>query len=450
MQSDGGGGLLGVFNKLQDALVNVSGSNAQAPKLPQIVVVGSQSSGKSSVLESFVGRDFLPRGVGIVTRRPLVLQLVRTPSETREDVSEGERILEWGEFLHAPGKRFTDFDAIRAEIEAETERELGKSKHISARPIRLAIYSPNVVDLSLVDLPGMTKVPVADQPADIEQQLRDMVLTYIEPEESLILAVSAANSDLATSDAIQLSKRVDPDGVRTIGVLTKLDLMDAGTDALDVLQGRVIALKRGFVGVVNRSQKDIVDGKALAAARKDEKEFFASHPRYRSLAAKMGTSYLSRRLNELLLMHIRTALPALQQQVSSALARARAEMSDFGDARLEGHANQGALVLQMIHKFCTNYTEALDGTSVHLQEIARESNELLGGAKINHIVRSEFHEAMQAVDACSGLTDADVSRAIRQATGKCRQPRALPIAASSVILLSILVLHWLPDRPLPA
>ena len=114
---------------------------------------------------------------------------------------------------------------------------------MAADPIRLAIYSPNVVDLSLVDLPGVTKVPVADQPADIEQQLRSMVMKYIEPEEALILAVSAANTDLATSDAIQLAKRADPTGERTMGVLTKLDLMDKGTDAADVLRGLVVPLQ---------------------------------------------------------------------------------------------------------------------------------------------------------------------------------------------------------------
>ena len=241
------GRLLPVFNKLQDALVAVSGSGGsttEAPKLPQVVVVGSQSSGKSSVLEAFVGRDFLPRGAGIVTRRPLILQLVHTPESSGgpDDASE------WGEFLHAPNRRFTDFDEIRKEIEAETNRKLGSTKKVSSDPIRLAIFSPNVVDLSLVDLPGMTKVPIADQPPDIEQQLRQMALSFIEPEDSLILAVSAATSDLATSDAIQLAKRVDPDGLRTMGVLTKLDLMDQGTDAVEVLKGRVIPLKVSTVG----------------------------------------------------------------------------------------------------------------------------------------------------------------------------------------------------------
>ena len=218
--------LLPVFHKLQDALSTL-GSDVHTPELPQIVVVGSQSSGKSSVLESIVGRDFLPRGSGIVTRRPLLLQLVHTPKGSKANPPGDE----WGEFLHAQGRKFTDFAEIRREIEAETDRKLGRggSKRVSGEPIRLCIYSPRVLDLSLVDLPGVTKVPVADQPADIESQLRNMVMQYISNRNAIILAVSPANSDIATSDAMQLAKAVDPHGERTMGVITKLDLMDAGT-----------------------------------------------------------------------------------------------------------------------------------------------------------------------------------------------------------------------------
>ena len=97
------------------------------------------------------------------------------------------------------------------------------------------MFSPRVLNLTLVDLPGMTRVAVGDQPADIERQIRDMVLTYITKESCLILAVSPANQDLANSDALKISKEVDPQGLRTIGVITKLDLMDQGTDAKDIL-----------------------------------------------------------------------------------------------------------------------------------------------------------------------------------------------------------------------
>ena len=102
-----------------------------------------------------------------------------------------------------------------------------------------------VLNLTLIDLPGLTKVAVGDQPHDIENQIRNMVLEFIEPENTLILAVSPANTDLANSDALKIAKEVDPTGIRTIGVITKLDLMDAGTDAREILENRVLPLRRG-------------------------------------------------------------------------------------------------------------------------------------------------------------------------------------------------------------
>lgn len=79
--------------------------------------------------------------------------------------------------------------------------------------------------LTLVDLPGLTKVPVGDQPRDIERQIKDMLVKYISKPNAIILAVTAANTDLANSDGLKLARDVDPDGTRTIGVLTKVDLM---------------------------------------------------------------------------------------------------------------------------------------------------------------------------------------------------------------------------------
>lgn len=104
-----------------------------------------------------VGRDFLPRGQGIVTRRPLVLQLIHTPVREPSSTSPSPPYTEWGQFLHID-KRFTDFNEIRKEIEQETYRVAGQNKGVSKLPISLRIYSPNVLDLTLVDLPGLTKV----------------------------------------------------------------------------------------------------------------------------------------------------------------------------------------------------------------------------------------------------------------------------------------------------
>jgi len=104
------------------------------------------------VLEALVGRDFLPRGAGICTRRPLLLQLVRVPSNSTsssgnsKDPKGGyEGGGEWAEFLHLPGRKFFDFSQVREEISAETERGAGSGQAISDAPIRLKICSPHVL-----------------------------------------------------------------------------------------------------------------------------------------------------------------------------------------------------------------------------------------------------------------------------------------------------------------
>lgn len=135
---------------------------------------------------------------------------------------------DWGVFLHTKDKIFRDFDEIRREIENETDKLAGSNKGICPEPINLKIYSTKVVNLTLVDLPGITKVPVGDQPEDIEAQIRDLVLKYIANPNSIILAVVTANTDMATSESLKIAKDVDPDGRRTLAVVTKLDLMDAG------------------------------------------------------------------------------------------------------------------------------------------------------------------------------------------------------------------------------
>ncbi|VEL12906.1 unnamed protein product [Protopolystoma xenopodis] len=166
---------------------------------------------------------------------------------------------------------------------------------ISSEPISLKIYSPDVFNLTLVDLPGITKVPVGDQPEDIEAQICQLCLQYIKNPNSIILAVTAANADMATSESIKIAKEVDPEGRRTLCVLTKLDLMDQGTDAHDLLLGRVIPVKLGIIGVVNRSQADIHAGKSIADALRDEASFLQR--RYPSLANRNGTLFLARTLN---------------------------------------------------------------------------------------------------------------------------------------------------------
>ncbi|XP_060768810.1 dynamin-1a isoform X2 [Neoarius graeffei] len=362
--------LIPLVNRMQDAFAAI-GQNANLD-LPQIAVVGGQSAGKSSVLENFVGKDFLPRGSGIVTRRPLVLQLINSPTE-------------FAEFLHCKGKKFTDFDEVRQEIEAETDRVTGQNKGISPVPINLRVYSPNVLNLTLVDLPGMTKVPVGDQPADIEHQIKDMLMQFVTKENCLLLAVSPANSDLANSDALKVAKEVDPQGLRTIGVITKLDLMDEGTDARDILENKLLPLRRGYIGVVNRSQKDIDGKKDITAAMAAERKFFLSHPAYRHLADRMGTPYLQKVLNQQLTNHIRDTLPGLRSKLQSQLLSIEKEVEEYKNFRPDDPSRKTKALLQMVQQFSVDFEKRIEGSGDQI-----ETYELSGGARINRIFHERF------------------------------------------------------------
>jgi dynamin 1-like protein len=398
--------LIPVINKLQDVF-NTVGSDAI--QLPQIVVLGSQSSGKSSVIESLVGKSFLPRGTGIVTRVPLILQLVYCPKDDREHraaIDGTMDVEDWGVFLHAKNRIFKDFDDIRQEIEIETNKIAGNNKGICAEPINLKIYSTKVVNLTLVDLPGITKVPVGDQPPDIEQQIRELVLKYIANPNSIILAVVTANTDMATSESIAIAKDVDPDGRRTLAVVTKLDLMDAGTDAIDILCGRVIPVKLGIIGVVNRSQQDIMNNKSIKEALKDEATFLQS--KYPTLATRNGTPYLAKTLNRLLMHHIRDCLPDLKTRVNLMMSQFQSLLNSYG----EDISDKSKTLLQIITKFASAYCSTIEGTARNI-----ETTELCGGARICYIFHETFGRTLDSIHPLAGLTKMDILTAIRNANG---------------------------------
>uniref|UniRef100_A0A8C9MA77 Dynamin-1-like protein n=1 Tax=Panthera tigris altaica TaxID=74533 RepID=A0A8C9MA77_PANTA len=370
--------LIPVINKLQD-IYSFSNCQIYSTILLSVVTI---PSGKSSVLESLVGRDLLPRGTGIVTRRPLILQLVHVSPEDKRKTTGEEN-----------------------EIENETERISGNNKGVSPEPIHLKIFSPNVVNLTLVDLPGMTKVPVGDQPKDIELQIRELILRFISNPNSIILAVTAANTDMATSEALKISREVDPDGRRTLAVITKLDLMDAGTDAMDVLMGRVIPVKLGIIGVVNRSQLDINNKKSVTDSIRDEYAFLQK--KYPSLANRNGTKYLARTLNRLLMHHIRDCLPELKTRINVLAAQYQSLLNSYG----EPVDDKSATLLQLITKFATEYCNTIEGTAKYI-----ETSELCGGARICYIFHETFGRTLESVDPLGGLNTIDILTAIRNAT----------------------------------
>uniref|UniRef100_K3Y5J9 Dynamin-type G domain-containing protein n=1 Tax=Setaria italica TaxID=4555 RepID=K3Y5J9_SETIT len=394
-----GQAVIPLVNSLQDIIARLDGDAAAGLELPQVAAIGGQSSGKSSVLEALVGRDFLPRGPDICTRRPLVLQLVRHSAPE-----------EWGEFLHAPGRRFHDFEQIKREIQLETDKEAGDNKGVSEKQIRLKIFSPNVLDITLVDLPGITRVPVGDQPSDIESRIRTMIMQYIKHPSCIILAVSPANADLANSDALQLARLADPDGSRTIGVITKLDIMDRGTDARNFLLGNVIPLKLGYVGVVNRSQEDINFNRSVKDALGFEEKFFSTLPAYHGLAHCCGVPQLAKKLNMILLKHITNMLPGLKTRINAQLVAVAKEHAAYGDT-VESTAGQGVKLLNILRKYCEAFSSMVEGKN------RVSTDKLSGGARIHYIFQSIFVKSLEEVDPCKSITDEDIRTTIQNYGG---------------------------------
>ncbi|CAM6036118.1 unnamed protein product [Sphagnum compactum] len=391
--------LIGLVNRIQRACTALGDYGGEGTlqslweSLPTVVVVGGQSSGKSSVLESIVGRDFLPRGSGIVTRRPLVLQLHKIDDK-----------VEYAEFLHMPKKRFTDFGAVRREIAEETDRVTGRSRQISPVPIHLSVYSPNVVNLTLIDLPGLTKIAIEGQSDSIVGEIENMVRSYIEKPNTIILAVSPANQDIATSDAIKIAREVDPQGERTFGVLTKLDLMDKGTNALDVLEGHSYRLQHPWVGVVNRSQQDINKNVDMIAARRRERDYFAQSPDYGHLASRMGSEYLGKLLSKHLEAVIKARIPSILAMINKSIDEIEAELNQIGRPLANDAGAQLYTVLELCRSFDRIFKEHLDGSRP-------------GGEKIYSVFDNQLPAALKKLPLEKHLSMQNVRKVVSEADG---------------------------------
>ncbi|XP_019418793.1 PREDICTED: dynamin-related protein 3A-like isoform X2 [Lupinus angustifolius] len=203
----------------------------------------------------------------------------------------------------------------------------------------------------------------------------------------------------------------DPDGNRTIGVITKLDIMDRGTDARNLLQGKVIPLRLGYVGVVNRSQEDIQMNRSIKDALIAEEKFFRSRPVYNSLADSCGVPQLAKRLNQILAQHIKSVLPGLRARISTSLVAVAKEHASYGEIT-ESKAGQGALLLNILSKYSEAFSSMVEGKNEEMS-----TSELSGGARIHYIFQSIFVRSLEEVDPCEDLTEDDIRTAIQNASG---------------------------------
>ncbi|EGR30647.1 hypothetical protein IMG5_126860 [Ichthyophthirius multifiliis] len=360
-------------------------------RLPRIAVVGSQSSGKSSLLENIVGLDFLPRGSGVVTRRPLELRLVRVPENI-------QKIKPYAIFENDKKIKYEDFDKVRQQIEFLTDQVAGKKKAIVNDPIIMTVYSNDCLDLTLIDLPGITRIPLkdSDQSVNVEQLTKEMAMHYIKDDRTIILCVVPGNQDISNSDGLQLAREVDKEGNRTVGVITKLDIMDKGTNARRSLLGQDIQLKLGFIGVVNRSQQDIDNRIRVQKALEEENKFFQKHPVYSTMDPKyLGTKSLTTKL-----------------KIKEKIKECEDRLNELGPSLPRQNKEKMQMIWTLITEFVDNYRNSIKGK--YDQKRTTIHKELSGGSVIRMMFNELYEDLVQkGYRATREYTDNDIKTGIQ-------------------------------------
>lgn len=372
-------------------------------ELPKICVLGTQSAGKSSVLESIVGMDFLPRGDGLCTRRPLELRLNHVPESESKP---------YGIFEEIPGEKIFDFDVIRKKIEELTDKKAGLKKNIIDDPIILTIRSHTCPDLTVVDLPGITRIRLqnSEQGEDIEKVTKGMAERYCKDPLTIILAVMAANVDITTSEGLKMALEIDKEQRRTLGVLTKVDIMDQGTNARATLLGQEVPLKMGYVALKNRSQQDILNKMKVAEALKKEREFFDTHQVYKTMPpGYCGTDNLVEKLTVIFFNKIKEHLPDIVKTIKLKIKESEEELSLLGTPMPIDNVGKMNMMWNMFSEYCETYKNVIKGKydSKRLNILQDE-----GGYKIKSYFKTLLSEFTGDYKATKDYSDDNISYAL--------------------------------------
>lgn len=416
--------------------------------LPRIAVIGGQSTGKSSVLESIVGLDFLPKGNGMVTRRPLVLTLLTSRNKESNEID--------AYFDNKEVNIIHDCAQIKEGIDKRTKENITGDHNVTEKPIYLTIRSSTVPNLILVDLPGLIKNVVEGQKEETIHIIQNMVEGFIRDPNTIILAISAADVDIANSDAVKLAKKFDPEQNRTLGILTKVDRSESHIETVKVLSGTTIPLKLGFVGVKLRSFTETNEGKSLMSCREEEELFFKTQPEYATVRNHCGVPFLSKRLSQLLITSIKNELPKIRDTLNSRQKSIDDELKKMKSPYSEVEKVPSELISMFIRMFVQKYKDNLigdfdprtriqnkvGGVSTPDNNMKRqimpersvspspgpslspspifqisEKKKLFGGALVRYTIRDGFYKELDEVNNELSLNDDQLKIAIHNSDG---------------------------------
>lgn len=340
----------------------------------------------------------------MVTRRPLELRIRRLTDSNATPYAIFEK---------EESNKITDFSLIKKHIEELTEKLCGKTKGIIDEPIVLNVYTPYCPDLTLIDLPGITRIAQEGQAKNIEEVTKNMAARYCKDERTIILCVIPANQDMSTSDGLQMAMELDPKGERTIGVITKIDIMDRGTNAKRMLMNEEIKLKLGFVGVKGRSQADIQEGMKVHQAIQTERNYFARHPVYSNLPpGYLGTEALTNKLTTTMYKHIKKVMPSIIQEIDSKIYESEKNYKELGTALPVEDREKLLLVWTLISEFTEKVKTSISGE--YNPNLSRGKKDLLGGVRIRLKFNDLFIDEMSLrYKASKRYTDTEIKAALR-------------------------------------
>ena len=338
--------LVDLMNQLRDCRFK------QSIELSRVCFIGDQDSGKSSVLQSIIGLDFLPIREGKLTQRPIELNL--------HYISSGEP---WIEFEEIKGKQFKDFIKVRKTIEVLFYQKYGINENISDKPIVLNVYSQTCPNLTLVDLPKLRKAPIKSQEKNIEEISKSIALRYIKDPLSIIVIVIGVNTDITTSDAFKLAKEIDTAGDRTLVVLTKPDIIDKTIDNNEInsIINENNNLKHGFIIVDNKPKFYLNNNITIMTDinEKEKEEFFKLYPEYKYLNCNYGTNALITKLTKMNFEIVKNNLPKIIKYLNEILKTSEEELAYSGVFVEElGKIN---LLLNKIDEFSKVFKNILQG-----------------------------------------------------------------------------------------
>lgn len=359
----------------------------QELSLPRLVVIGTQSSGKSSVLNNIMAMDVLPTGKNMVTRTPIDIRLHQLKN------SQTEGWVEFGDYdtdgwvsekkitIKMPIPLDSEINEIRDYISKKTIEIAGDGMNINSKPIIINIYSPNVPNLSLIDLPGLTMVACTDkgQPEDIRERIEELVVSYIKDKKTIVIAVMQARSDLETDIGLALVKKYDIDGQRIVGVLTKPDLMNHESHIGEYLINNIsknLMLTYGYYVVKNRNGQEMNTVNILKGFDL-EKDYFSNHYEYKKplYKDKIGTQNLTNNLSKILIASITEVLPSVMLEMISLENKLNSKLDKIGQELPTSKEGKLGFMNKYVSNFYYKFIESTEsrGTVLNTGKIIKDN-----------------------------------------------------------------------------